>query len=82
MSGDLYKDLASLKHAWSHHRSVTIYVVGSEEDARRVEDKIQSDFRKIKDEIILLKADELEDLRRTLMSEAIKKAMRTLLCSH
>ena len=82
VGGDLSKDLASLEYASSRHNLIPIYVVGSEEDARRVEDKIQSDFRKIKDEIILLKADELEDLRRTLMSEAIKKAMRTLLCSH
>ena len=79
VGGDLYKDLASLKHAWDHHRSIPIYVVGSEDDARKVEGKIQSDFREIKDKIILLRAGELEDLHRALRSEAVRRVVKALL---
>ena len=78
--GDPSKDLASLEYASSRYELIPIYVVGGEDDARKAESKIQGDFRKIKDKIILLRAGELEDLRRALGSEAAKKALRALLC--
>ena len=81
VGGDPSKDLAGLEYAFSRHKLIPIYVAGSEDDARRAESEIQSSFREIKDKIILLRAGELEDLRRVLRSEAAKKALRALLCS-
>ena len=79
--GDPSKDLAGLEYASSRYGLIPIYVVGSEDDAKKAEGKVQSDFSEIKDEIVLLRAGELEDLRRALGSEAAKKASRALLCS-
>ena len=57
---------------------IPIYVISDEDDARKAEGKIQSDFREIKDGIILLRAGKLEDLHRALMSEAVKKVVKAL----
>ena len=41
-------------------------MVGSEDDAKKAEGKVQSDFSEIKDEIVLLRAGEPEGLHRAL----------------
>ncbi|MGC9227516.1 MAG: EVE domain-containing protein, partial [Caldivirga sp.] len=74
VSGDAYKDLAALKHAYDKYGSRLIYVVARDEDTvlRLINEAIGGAFHEIKDELIIIKADELRRLHEALSSEAIR----------
>ena len=54
--------------------------MGSDEDDRKkAKNEIRSDFEKLKEVIVLLSANELENLHRALRSEAVGLIVRALL---
>ncbi|BDR91064.1 hypothetical protein [Vulcanisaeta souniana] len=77
VSGDAYKDLASLKHAYDRYGSRLIYVIVKDEEV--VMKLINGAFHEIKDQIIIVKAQELRQLHKALSKEDIRKFISELI---
>ncbi len=81
VGGDAYKDLAALKHAYDKYGSRLIYVIARDEDTvlRLINEAIGGAFHEIKDELIIIKANELRRLHEALSSEAIREFVNALI---
>jgi len=81
VGGDVFKDLASLKHAYDKYGSLLIYVVARDEDAvaRLVNEAVRGAFHEIKDKLIMIRADELRRLHEALSNGAVRKFVNALI---
>ena len=81
VGGDVFKDLASLKHAYDRYGSLLIYVVARDEDSvtKLVNEAVRGAFHEIKDKLIIIKAYELRKLHGTLNDEAVRKLINALI---
>ncbi|MGC8544023.1 MAG: EVE domain-containing protein, partial [Vulcanisaeta sp.] len=81
VGGDVFKDLASLKHAYDRYGSLLIYVVARDEDSvtKLVNETVRGAFHEIKDKLIIIKAYELRKLHGALNDEAVRKLINALI---
>lgn len=80
VGGDVYKDLAALKHARDTYESKLIYVIARDESKvlSLVNEALEGAFHEIKDELILLKAEELVQLHEVLKKENARRLLKEL----
>ena len=76
VSGDIHKDLASLKHAYDKYRAKPIYVIARDEEV--VAKLLQGAFHEVKGKIIILRAWELKQLHEVLRQENVKRFINEL----
>lgn len=79
--GDIYKDLAALKHAYDKYGSRPIYVIANEDVdqvLKLVNEAMQGAFHEIREQIIIIRHSELVQLHNTLRNENIKKLINEL----
>ncbi|GAB6946853.1 hypothetical protein JCM16161A_09830 [Vulcanisaeta sp. JCM 16161] len=81
VGGDMYKDLAFLKHAYDRYGSRLIYVITKDEETvmRLINEAVQGAFHEIKDQVIIVKAQELRQLHEALEPEGIRRLINELI---
>ncbi|MEL9909421.1 MULTISPECIES: EVE domain-containing protein [Thermoprotei] len=80
VGGDVFKDLSSLKHAYDKFGSKLIYVIARDEDkvVSLVNEAIEGAFHEIKDKIIILRTQELEEIHEALRKENTRRLIKEL----
>ena len=78
VGGDIYKDLAALKHAHDKYSSKLIYVLaGDEEAVARLLDG-QGAFHEIREHVAVIRAEELLKLREALRLDGARRLLKWL----
>ncbi|RFA94634.1 hypothetical protein CGL51_09510 [Pyrobaculum aerophilum] len=78
VGGDIYKDLAALKHAYDRYGSKLIYVLaGDEEAVARLLDG-QGAFHEIREHVAVVRAEELLKLREALRLDGARRLLKWL----
>ena len=76
VGGIVSEDLVRLKIAHDNYGSRLIYVVARDED--KIMRTVQETLHELKDEIIILRAQELKQLHETLKQESIRRLIKEL----
>ncbi|ABP51068.1 MULTISPECIES: EVE domain-containing protein [Pyrobaculum] len=80
VGGDVYKDLAALKHAYDRYGSKLVYVLARDEEqvAKLLNEALQGAFHEIGEHIAVVKAEELHELHETLKLAGVKGLLKQL----
>ena len=78
--GDVYKNLAALKHAYDKCGSRLIYVLARDEEAVAwlLDKPLQVAFHEIKEHVAVVRAEELLKLRKSLQMDGARRLLKWL----
>ncbi|AAL62650.1 conserved hypothetical protein [Pyrobaculum aerophilum str. IM2] len=80
VGGDVYKDLAALKHAYDKYGCKLVYVLARDEEqvAKLLDEALQGAFHEIREHVAVVKPMELLKLREALRQEGVMRLLKWL----
>ena len=80
VGGDVYKDLAALKHAYDRYGCKLVYVLARDEEqvAKLLDEALQGAFHEIKEHVAVVKPKDLLKLREALRQEGVRMLLKWL----